>query len=136
MGSPKHLLLDVNQHPLYIRTLSIIRSALPDTVDICISIRDARQMNEFGSSKDLGIHFVMDPCLPSSIGPAAGLLAAHAYDPHAHWLVIACDYPLITSETLRQLLDEYREPVTCFQNNQGWVEPLLAIWSPVALEAL
>ena len=69
----------------------------------------------------------------NTIGPTAGLLAAYHNDPDAHWLVVACDYPLLTHDALRQLYEAYEESVTCFVNAQGWSEPLLAIWSPTAL---
>jgi molybdenum cofactor guanylyltransferase len=73
---------------------------------------------------------------PASIGPAAGLLAAHYYSKEATWMVLACDYPLLTSTGLRQLIDSYESPVTCFQNADGFCEPLIGIWSPEALRLL
>jgi molybdopterin-guanine dinucleotide biosynthesis protein A len=63
------------------------------------------------------------------IGPAASLLAAHAHDADPHWLVLACDYPLVTVEALRQLREEFEELVTCFVNRDGFVEPLAAAWA-------
>jgi molybdopterin-guanine dinucleotide biosynthesis protein A len=63
------------------------------------------------------------------IGPAAGLLAAHAHDADTHWLVLTCDYPFVTVEALRQLCEEFEEPVTCFVNRNGFVEPLVAAWA-------
>lgn len=69
-------------------------------------------------------------------GPAAGLLAAHNADPHAYWVVLACDYPLMMSRELARLCAEFIEPVTCFVNEEGWYEPLIGIWSPAALGLL
>ncbi|UPX13100.1 uncharacterized protein EKO05_0003627 [Ascochyta rabiei] len=54
-------------------------------------------------------------------GPAAGLLAAHRYDPNANWMVVACNFPV---------------PVPCFVNTAGFSEPILAIWSSEALQKL
>jgi molybdopterin-guanine dinucleotide biosynthesis protein A len=81
-------------------------------------------------SQDDSIPYITAKAKPDDnrIGPAAGLLAAYKNDPHAHWLVIACDYPLLTSDALQQLYDAYEEPVTCFVNSQEWCEPLLGIW--------
>jgi molybdenum cofactor guanylyltransferase len=59
------------------------------------------------------------------IGTAAGFLAAHAHNADAHWLALACDYPLVTAEAPRQLREEFEEPVT-FVNRDGFVEPLAA----------
>lgn len=71
-----------------------------------------------------------------SAGPAAGLLAAHQHSPDSIWLVIACDYPFLTSAALQQLVSMYQPPVTCFANSEGFCEPLVAIWSPEALAHL
>ncbi|KAL6855676.1 hypothetical protein J3F83DRAFT_753912 [Trichoderma novae-zelandiae] len=38
----------------------------------------------------------MEDPTSESAGPATGLLAAYEFDPDATWLVLACDYPLIT----------------------------------------
>lgn len=67
------------------------------------------------------------------LGPAAGILAAHAHDPDAAWLVVACDLPLLDPATLAQLIQArapdwdaaaYRDPVS------GRPEPLCAVWEP------
>ena len=52
------------------------------------------------------------------------------------WLVVACDYPLLTHDALRQLYEAYEEPITSFVNAEGWCEPLLEIWGPTALSKL
>ena len=86
------------------------------------------------NSRELNI--LLDDPEHGSIGPAAGLLAAHATDPEAHWLVLACDYPVAQFASMRQLLQEFEGPVTCFENEDGFCEPLFALWSPEALEKL
>jgi molybdopterin-guanine dinucleotide biosynthesis protein A len=86
------------------------------------------------------------------IGPAAGLLAAHALFPDASLLVVGCDYPLLTREAVGQLVAAHSNsdvtaptttttttttpPVTCFINSAGFGEPLIAIWGTEALDAL
>ncbi|KAE8444033.1 hypothetical protein EG329_001162 [Mollisiaceae sp. DMI_Dod_QoI] len=70
------------------------------------------------------------------IGPVAGLLAAHSLHPDSKWLVLGCGYPLLPASALLQLILEYRDPVTCFVDENGIVEPLIGIWSPEALEKL
>lgn len=73
------------------------------------------------------------------IGPAAGLLAAHAHAPDAAWLAVACDLPLLEVRTLQALIDARREGVAAvaFRSaHDGLPEPLCAIWEPLALERL
>lgn len=82
------------------------------------------------------------PCIVDrhdDIGPAAGILAAHAFDATTAWLVVACDLPLLDAQTLLHLClarvpgsdaVAYRDAVS------GTVEPLCAIWEPAACRAL
>ncbi|KAL4772429.1 MobA-like NTP transferase domain-containing protein [Aspergillus nidulans var. acristatus] len=69
-------------------------------------------------------------------GPAGGLLAAHAHDRSATWLVVACDYPFFSVTAVRELCREMEGPLTCFENADGIYEPLLGIWTPSALALL
>jgi molybdenum cofactor guanylyltransferase len=67
----------------------------------------------------------------SNHGPLGGILSAIKKHPDANWLVMACDLPLITDETIQTLLI-HREPqkqATAFISTQdGKPEPLCAIW--------
>ena len=72
----------------------------------------------------------------SSNSPLNGLLAAHAINPDAKWLVQSCEFPLLPPPALQQLVLEYRDPVTCFVGENGVPEPLLGIWGSEALESL
>lgn len=40
------------------------------------------------------------------LGPFGGLLSAFEFDPHAAWLVVACDFPLLDHVAIRQLVEE------------------------------
>lgn len=77
--------------------------------------------------------------LQSDIGPAAGLLAAHAHAPHAAWLAVACDLPFLDAATLKTLVAA-RAPgiaaVSFRSDHDGLAEPLCAIWEPTALDRL
>lgn len=142
MGCPKYLLQHPTGQPMYLRTLGLLRMALPSAEDTCVSIRSAEQMVDFTEAKDFQICFLSDSSVLSSlsseddIGPAAGLLAAYDHDKSAHWLVLGCDYPLATLYALERLISEYEEPLTCFDGTDGFCEPLFAIWSPSALSNL
>jgi len=90
-----------------------------------------------------GVEWLFDDESLGSIGPAAGLLAAHRAYPAESWLVIACDFPLLERPTLEALLQQHHtastrnEAVTCYQHEvDGAPEPLLAVWSAAALERL
>ncbi len=69
----------------------------------------------------------------ANVGPIAGLLAAQAKNPDVAWLVLACDLPLLDSDSLRHLLSE-REPArmaTAYRSSHdGLPEPLCAIYEP------
>lgn len=134
MGSPKHLLVRPDGEVAYRHAMRLLRAALPQVEEMCVSVRDEEQVGQFGEADERVVRFLFD--MDTDIGPAAGLLAAYAYDPDACWLVVACDYPIVDEEALQQLLKAYEAPVTCFVNGDGYAEPLLAVWSPVALRAL
>lgn len=69
--------------------------------------------------------------------PLNGILSAMQQIPSAAWLVLACDMPMITSDTL-QILVESRNPhrtATVFVHPEtGIMEPLCAIYEPGSFE--
>lgn len=71
-------------------------------------------------------------------GPAAGLMAAWRSYPHAAWLVLATDMPLVDEATLAVLVAERRHNVlaTAFRHPDGTIEPLCAIYEAAALSKL
>jgi molybdopterin-guanine dinucleotide biosynthesis protein A len=73
------------------------------------------------------------------IGPAAGLLAAHAHAPQAAWLAVACDLPLLEASALQILIDARAPGVAAMafrSAHDGLPEPLGAVWEPAALQRL
>jgi molybdenum cofactor guanylyltransferase len=71
------------------------------------------------------------------IGPIAGISAALLEHPKAAWLVLACDLPFLTEQTLQHLI-AHRDPhklATAYRSaHDGLPEPLCAIWEPAARE--
>jgi len=71
------------------------------------------------------------------IGPIAGIAAAMQEHPKVAWLVLACDLPFLTRETLQHLIAQ-RDPrsvATAYRStHDGLPEPLCAIWEPAARE--
>lgn len=72
-------------------------------------------------------------------GPIGGILLAHEKHSEAAWLVVACDLPRLSVETLKFLL-ESRAPeklATAYNSAHGGLpEPLCAIYEPAAFAAL
>jgi len=78
-----------------------------------------------------GIACINDADEFSNRGPLGGILSAMKKYPGDDWLVIACDLPFITEETIQTLLT-LRKPqktATAFISSQDALpEPLCAIW--------
>jgi molybdenum cofactor guanylyltransferase len=73
------------------------------------------------------------------IGPIAGICAALLAHPKAAWLVLACDLPFVTEQTLQHLVsrrDPQKVATTYRSSHDGLPEPLCAIWEPAAREPL
>lgn len=152
MGTAKHLLPWIDDRPLYQHTLKQLQGACPASETLYISLRDIEQFQTLELNDSNFVSMRIQPIYDStghnpqsdrthnldieSNGPAAGLLAAYNFSPTTTWLVAGCDYPLLKTAALRQLVHEYIAPITCFSNSEGWCEPLLAIWSPAALQRL
>jgi len=72
----------------------------------------------------------------SDVGPAAGILAAHAAHPDAAWLVVACDMPNLSHGEISTLVterDERRSATAFVASEQDDPEPLCAIYEPGTL---
>ncbi|MBF9222902.1 NTP transferase domain-containing protein [Hymenobacter sp. BT662] len=67
------------------------------------------------------------------LGPLGGVLSAFQADPNAAWLVLACDLPFLTRDTLEHLVTN-RQPArmaTTFRSPwDEFPEPLVTIWEP------
>jgi len=147
MGRAKHLLQMPDGRPLYQHQLDLLRAACPEAPVLYVSLARDSLTDPLLRSGDVSagtpgckleiIYDLQDNSEADiSAGPAAGLLAAHHAHPDSTWLVLACDYPLMTSDALVRLRSSYQAPVTCFRNAEGFCEPLVAVWSPVALARL
>ncbi|MDH3820169.1 MAG: molybdenum cofactor guanylyltransferase, partial [Gammaproteobacteria bacterium] len=65
------------------------------------------------------------------MGPLAGILSAMEEHPDSDWLVVACDLPNITGETITHLLKNCSadHPFTAYvSSHDGLPEPLCAIY--------
>ena len=73
------------------------------------------------------------------VGPIAGIAAAQSRHPEAAWLVMACDLPFVSDQTLGSLIAQ-RDPsrsATAFRSSSdGLPEPLCAIYEPSSRAAI
>jgi len=72
-----------------------------------------------------------EPAL-AGIGPMAALLTAFRHHPDVSFLVLGCDYPLLQKEDIQKLITSYQQhsSTVCYINQDNFLEPLLAIYSP------
>lgn len=84
------------------------------------------------SLETAGLPFITDSF--TNLGPLSGILSAFRYNPGAAWLVVACDLPYLTADTLSYLVSKRNtsKTATAFINeeNNNWPEPLITIWEP------
>lgn len=76
-------------------------------------------------------------------GPLIGILSAFKKYPESNWLVVACDLPFLTKESLCYLLEKHlsamTSAVTAYLNpdpDRNWPEPLCAIYTNSAQKYL
>ncbi|QGA16698.1 hypothetical protein EYB26_004366 [Talaromyces marneffei] len=154
MGSRKELLRHPSGLPMYQYLIKIIGQACPQLDTIYMSVKnedlvpppeihDHHHRNQQQSLENrITVKFIYDNLHDKNtnskdIGPAAGLLAAYHNNPETNWLIVACDFPLLSAATLTRLISAAKSSsVTCYRNSKGFCEPLLALWSPEALEKL
>ena len=115
------------EQPQWQYLVSMLRNFLPE---VYISCREAQSFPGWPQ-------LITDSVEGS--GPSVGLLSAHARFPEASWLVLACDLPLISRESVAYLLENRRrgKAATAFLspfNNRP--EPLIAIWEKSGLQQL
>jgi molybdenum cofactor guanylyltransferase len=130
MGRDKAL-LQVHDLPQVVWTARLLA---PFCVDVACSCRPDQDIGAGPRRVPPGgprrIHDVV-----SGQGPMAGLAAAHADRPRAAWLVVACDLPRLTVDTLRRLVAA-RDPAciaTAYRSAHDVLpEPRCAVYEPGA----
>ena len=71
-------------------------------------------------------------------GPFNGILSSHDEHTDVAWLVLACDLPLLDSESIRHLINERdaSKAATSYATRKTKLpEPLVTIWEPDGLKA-
>ncbi|MDP2323238.1 MAG: NTP transferase domain-containing protein [Gammaproteobacteria bacterium] len=129
MGADKAALL-IDGRTLLARSVALLS---PLTTAVQVAIRPGQASDGLRRQFSLLIDEASVP------GPAGALVAAWQHDPHAAWLVLACDMPALEHAALEVLVAR-RDPkrgATAWQSAaDGLPEPLCAIWEPVTLARL
>jgi molybdopterin-guanine dinucleotide biosynthesis protein A len=75
----------------------------------------------------------------TGLGPYGAILSAFREQPDSAWLVIACDLPLLDTDTLQFLISnrDTSKTATAFNSPRNeFPEPLITIWEPKSYPAL
>jgi len=98
---------------------------------VCSQVYLSTRADQGGEEIFDGIEQIHDRFV--DIGPMGGILTALHAHPEAAWLVLGCDLPFVTLETLEELVRR-RDPfrfATCYDSSEdGLPEPLCAIYEP------
>ena len=92
-----------------------------------------------GQLQDMDAAYQALPDTFLDMGPYGGILSALRARRETAWLVVACDLPLLTADTLDFLVAhrDIHKMATSYQSpHDGLPEPLIAIWEPVSYPAL
>jgi molybdenum cofactor guanylyltransferase len=78
------------------------------------------------------------PDPPGLVGPLAGLLAAHRWNPRAAWILAACDHPWLDQSDVQFLVDERKPGTWAIMPRQpdGHPYPTFALFEPQSLQVL
>jgi molybdenum cofactor guanylyltransferase len=97
--------------------------------NVFISLNESQSIIDFPVINDTFI----------GIGPVGGILSAFQKHPNNAWLIVACDMPYLTEESINQLVTS-RNPsklATSFKSPENdFPEPLITIWEPKAYPKL
>lgn len=99
--------------------------------ELCERVFVSTRSDQAAEQQFAGLEQLHDRFL--DIGPMGGILTALHAHPSAAWLVLGCDLPFVSRETLGALLDT-RDPfrlATCYESpTDGLPEPLCALYEP------
>lgn len=89
-----------------------------------------------GSAHLAGMPVMADRFL--DMGPMGGILSAMTAHPEVAWLVLACDLPFLSDETLQTLIAGRRplRMATAFRGEDGFPEPLCTIYEAKSVHRL
>jgi len=122
MGREKHL-LHYHGMPQYQHVYELLK---PYCTQVFLSCNNCEAL-----TTDPPLEVLADLPVYSDTGPIAGILSAFHRQPDKDWLVIACDYPLITSDEISGLVacqNQTNLAAAFYNKTSGFFEPLLAVY--------
>lgn len=131
MGQDKAAIQGPDGQPLWRRTRDVLAENLDN---IFLSVRPGQELPGYSKSDGTLIEDTIEDA-----GPLGGILSAFEKHPEAAWLVVACDLPLLDSETLADLIEQrnIKGYATTYKSAvDGLPEPLCAIYEPAASTVL
>lgn len=135
MGYPKFLLPFPDKRQSYAHAVEVLDAAVPRAKGTYMLLRDRTQLELLRDTANSNLRFLFtsDSGQTAATSLAFTFSAAIHHDPNSHWLMMPCDYPLLTPRELKRLVAEYHPPVTCLKDGLGELHPLVSLWSPDAL---
>ncbi len=132
MGRPKALLTYHGRPQIF--HLEQLLAPFCDAVYVSCTPQQAADFRAAGWSFGM----ITDQPEWGDIGPVNGLLSAFQVS-GGPWLVVGCDYPLLTAMDIQQLIEgrDHECMATVFRHPvSGFAEPLIGIYEPAAGAAL
>jgi molybdopterin-guanine dinucleotide biosynthesis protein A len=105
---------------------------LPFCADVYISCRPEQQ-------SDIDPAYKTIPDSVNGSGPIIAIMSAFKVHPHAAWLIVACDLPLLDKATIDYLIQnrDTNKIATTFRSPfDSLPEPLITIWEPCSRNLL
>ena len=95
---------------------------------VFISIRNDQPVGAISNHPN---QYITDALEFTGHGPISGILSAMKEYPEANWLILACDLPFVTEETIETLIknrDPQKTATAFLSSTDNLPEPLCAIW--------
>lgn len=131
MGRDKALLTYGDGRTQLERSVALLQSVCPQ---VFVSLRPEQNFD-----LPAGTQAILDNA-PEVNGPFCGILSAMRAHPEAHWLVLACDLPFLTTAALEKLIAAFRTQapeLTAYRSSHdGLPEPLCALYPAGAEQGL
>lgn len=105
--------------------------------DYCDDVFVSARADQADSPAQAGFTPIYDAFL--EFGPMGGILSALRAHPDAAWLVLACDLPYVTPETLADLVESrnpFKLATAYVSDHDGLPEPLCAIYEPKSIHRM
>ena len=107
--------------------------------DMLMPLCDEVFISRSSEKQDVSLSYPIITDTFTNLGPYGAILSAFRQQPDKAWLVVACDLPLLDSETLGYLVEnrDVSAIATAFKSEENeFPEPLITIWEPKSYPVL